>query len=67
MALRTKARALATLAKRGVQSERNARRQLETAYVRFTKERDPDRKEHAGRELIQSIFGKDALAEDSVR
>jgi hypothetical protein len=60
-------RALVTLAERGVEAEREAKLQLESAYLRFTKERDPDRKDDAGRELIRSIFGKDAIAEDSVR
>ena len=63
----TMSRALVTLAERGVEAEREARQELESTYLRFTKERDPDRKDQAGRELIRSIFGKSAIAEDSVR
>jgi hypothetical protein len=29
-------------------------------------ERDPVRKDEAGKDLIRAIFGKDAIAEDSV-
>jgi len=47
--------------------ERDAREQLAAAYARFTTERDSERKERAGHDLIRSIFGKDAIAEDSVR
>lgn len=63
----TMSRAIVTLAERGVEAEREAKLKLESAYLRFTKERDPDRKDDAGRDLIRSIFGKDAIAGDSVR
>ena len=35
-------------------------------YRRFMAESDPDRKNDAGKDLIRAIFGKDALAEDSI-
>ena len=59
-------RALVALAERGVQAEAEAKRQLKSAYRRFLAERDPARKDAAGRDLIRAIFGKDAVAEDSV-
>lgn len=49
------------------EAERDAREQLEAAYARFTTERDSGRKEQAAHDLIRSIFGEDAIAEDSVR
>jgi len=62
----TISRALVTLAERGAQSERDAKKNLESAYRRFLKEKDPSSKEEAGRELIRVVFGKDAIAEDPI-
>ena len=54
------------LAERGVEAERAARRGRSTAYRRFMSEVDPDRRRQAGKDLIRSILGKDAIAEDSL-
>jgi hypothetical protein len=62
----TMSRALVALAERGVQAEAEAQEQLKTAYRRFLNENEPTRKNQAGKELIKAIFGKDAIAEDSV-
>ena len=59
-------RALVVLAERGVSAEAEAKQQLKTAYRNFVKEVEPERKNEAGRDLIRAIFGKDAIAEDSV-
>ena len=44
-----------------------AKEQLKSSYRRFLAENDPARKNEAGKDLIRAIFGKDALAEDSIR
>ena len=62
----TMSRALVSLAERGVRAEQEAEENLKTTYRRFMKEQDPARKDEAGRELIRAIFGKDAIAEDSL-
>ena len=62
----TMSRALVSLAEQGVEAESAARENLKAAYQKFLGEQEPDRKNEAGRELIRAIFGKDALAEDSV-
>lgn len=59
-------RALVDLAEQGVRAEAEAKRQLKSAYRKFIEEAEPERKNEAGRELIRAVFGKDALAEDSV-
>jgi hypothetical protein len=63
----TVSRALVTLAERGVQAEQDAKKKLNTAYRRFLKEQEPSKKDQAGKDLIRAIFGKDAIAEDSIR
>lgn len=63
----TMSRALVVLAERGVLAEKEAKRQLDRAYREFMAERNPDRKDQAGKDLIRAIFGKDAIAEDSIR
>jgi hypothetical protein len=63
----TVSRALVALAERGLRAERDARENLRTAYQRFMREDDPDRKNAAGQDLLRAIFGKDAIAEDPVR
>ena len=60
----TMSRALIALAERGVRAEAEAREQLKATYKRFLAENDPDRKNEAGKELIRTIFGKDAIAQD---
>ena len=62
----TISRALVVLAQRGVDAESAARIHLKTTYRRFMAESDPERKGEAGKDLIRAIFGKDALAEDSI-
>lgn len=62
----TMSRALVSLAERGVQAEQDAKNNLRAAYTRFMDEQDPLRKNEAGKELVRAIFGKDAIAEDTV-
>jgi hypothetical protein len=62
----TKSRALVALAVRGVEAEAAARESLNSAYRRFMSEANPQRKGEAGKDLIRAIFGKDAIAEDSI-
>jgi hypothetical protein len=59
-------RALAALAERGVRAEADAKEQLKSSYNRFVAENDPSRKNEAGKDLIRTIFGEDAIAEDSI-
>ncbi len=59
-------RALVMLVQRGVDAEAAARASLNAAYRRFMSEGDPGRKEEAGKDLMRAIFGKDAIAEDSI-
>ncbi len=63
----TMSRALVALAERGVRAEAEAKEQLKSSYNRFIAENDPARKNEAGKDLIRTIFGKDAIAEDSIR
>jgi hypothetical protein len=63
----TMSRALVVLAERGVKAEADAKAQLSAAYRRFIDENEPNRKNEAGQDLIRAIFGKDAIAEDSIR
>jgi len=60
-------RALVALAQRGVEAEAAARQNINASYRRFMSEADPQRKNEAGKDLIRAIFGKDAIAEDSIR
>ena len=62
----TMSRALVALAERGVRAEAEAKEQLKVSYRRFLDEKEPVRKNEAGRDLIRAIFGKDALAEDPI-
>jgi hypothetical protein len=59
-------RALVSLAERGIQAENDAKTNLRRSYDRFMEEQDPARKNDAGKELIRTIFGRDAIAEDPV-
>ncbi len=63
----TMSRALVSLAERGVRAEAEAKEQLKFSFNRFLAENDPTRKNEAGKDLIRAIFGKDAIAEDSIR
>jgi hypothetical protein len=63
----TMSRALVALAERGVRAEAEAKEQLRSSYKRFLAENDPARKNEAGKDLIRAIFGKDGIAEDSIR
>jgi hypothetical protein len=63
----TLSRAVVTLAERGVQAEKEAKDNLKTAYQRFLKEREPKKKDLAGKDLIRAIFGANAIADDSIR
>ncbi len=62
----TMSRALLSLAERGVLAEREAKANLKATYRRFISEQDPSRKDEAGKDLVRAIFGKDAIAEDTV-
>ena len=62
----TMSRAIVALAGRGVRAELEARENLKATYRRFMDEQEPARKEEAGKDLIRSIFGKDAIAEDTL-
>ena len=62
----TMSRALVTLAERGVEAEAASRENLNATYHRFMSEDDPKRKGEAGKDLIRAIFGKEALAKDSL-
>lgn len=62
----TMSRALVALAERGVEAEAEARKGLEASYNRFLAESDPGLKSEAGKDLIRTIFGKDAIADDPV-
>ena len=62
----TMSRALVSLAERGLRAELDAKENLNNAYRRFLAEHEPARKNEAGEDLIRAIFGKDAIAEDTV-
>jgi hypothetical protein len=54
-------------AERGVKAELEAKEQLKNSFSRFLAENDPARKNEAGKDLIRAVFGKDAIAEDTIR
>ena len=62
----TMSRALVALAERGVRAELDAKENLQATYRRFMKEQAPALKEEAGKDLIRAVFGRDAIAEDTV-
>src|ERR1019366_9311552 len=62
----TMSRALVVLAQRGLEAEAAARDSLNATYRRFMSEDDPERKGEARKDLIRAIFGKDAIADDSI-
>ncbi len=59
--------ALAALAQRGLEAEAATSEALDASYVRFMSTADHETKVAAGKDLIRAVFGKDAIAEDSVR
>jgi hypothetical protein len=52
---------------RRIEAESAAKAGLKSAYESFLSEADETRKTEAGKDLIRSIFGKDPIAEDSIR
>jgi hypothetical protein len=58
--------ALVSLTERGLRAEFDAKDNLKVAYRRFMDEREPAWKDETGEDLIRAIFGKDAIAEDTV-
>jgi hypothetical protein len=63
----TMSRALVTLAEQGVEAEAAAGARLAAVYEKFMAESNPAKKKKAGKELMQAIFGRDAIAEDPLR
>jgi hypothetical protein len=63
----TMSRALVTLAERGVEAEAAARARLTASYDEFMAAADPTKKSAIGEDLIRSIFGRAAIAEDPLR
>ena len=62
----TMSRALVSLAERGVRAELESKENLNAAYKRFKNEREPARKNEAGKDLVRAIFGKEAIVEGSI-
>jgi hypothetical protein len=62
----TMSRAFVTLAERGVEAEAAARAKLAAAYEQFMAEGNPVKKSEAGEDLIRTIFGRAAIAKDSL-
>ena len=62
----TMSRALVSLAERGARADLDAKANLKATYKRFMEEQEPTRKNAAGKDLIRAVFGKDAIAEDSL-
>jgi hypothetical protein len=62
----TMSRALVTLAEKGVEAEAAARENLSSAYQRFMSAGGVEQKDEAGKDLIRAIFGRTAIADDSV-
>lgn len=62
----TMSRALVELAQRGVDSDAAARENLNSAYRRFMSDAGTKQESEAGRDLIRAIFGRAAIAEDTI-
>ena len=60
-------RALVTLAEQGVEAEAAARANLAAAYEDFMATSDLAKKNEAGKQMIQAIFGRTAVGEDPLR
>src|SRR5438067_310708 len=63
----TVGRALVTLVARGVRAETSEREHLEAAYDRFMNVKNSAKRDNAGKNLIRAVFGKGAIAGDTVR
>jgi hypothetical protein len=59
-------RALVVLAQRGVEADAVARENLNSAYQRFMSEAGMKPESEAGKDLIRAIFGRAAIAEDTI-
>jgi hypothetical protein len=59
-------RRLAVEVERGAEAEAAGRGGLNPSYRRFMTEADPELKGEAGKDLIRAVFGKDAIAGDSI-
>lgn len=57
---------MVTLAEKGVEAEAAARESLNSAYQRFMSADVAEQKNEAGKDLIRAIFGRAAIAEDSI-
>jgi hypothetical protein len=53
--------------RQSVKAEAAARAKVAAAYEQFMATEDPSQKNEAGKELIQAIFGRAAIAEDPLR
>ena len=62
----TMSRALVSLAERGARADLDAKANLKATYKRFMDEQEPTRKNAAGEDLIRAVFGKDAIAGNSL-
>ena len=58
-------RAVVSMVARGVHAELSEKEHLEACYDRFMSEKNPARREDAGKDLIRAIFGKDAICRRS--
>jgi hypothetical protein len=56
-----------TQAEKGVEAEAAAHAKLAVTYEQFMATQDPKKKSEVGKELIQAVFGTDAIAEDPLR
>ncbi len=63
----TMSQAVVALAERGVRAEAEAERALRASHRRFLRAASDTERAAAGRDLIQAVFGEQALAEDQVR
>jgi len=62
----TMSRALVMLAEKGLEAEAATDENLNNAYRRFMSAGDAERKAEDGKDLIRAIFGRTAIAEDSI-
>ena len=62
----TMSRALVSLAEDGVRAELAAKENLKSTCKRFMDQQEPALKNAAGKDLVRAIFGKGAIAEDTV-
>ena len=63
----TMSRALVVLAQKGVDADAKNRDNLDVAYHHFMAENDAEHMAGSGEDLIRTIFGRNAMARDSVR